>query len=134
MNRDFLELYDSTGAIKQQAQSARLGMSVVLDFMTSGSQTTQDRAKNAAESITNAMNSMHFDHIATAKAIGSQHKTLQQTFTRLCLAWLCYNNTGIAESCSDGRNEHTIALAKQIYSMCQMSEDVNVLELPVPFI
>lgn len=40
------------------------------------------------DTVTNELNSFNFDYEAFCSAMEREHKTLQQSFTRLCVEWL----------------------------------------------
>jgi len=70
-----------------------------------------------AGTITNVLNVMSNDtdrgHLAFCVAMEREHRTLQQAFTRLCVAWFLYASS--PEYRTDLRNEgtHQIALKLQ---------------------
>lgn len=69
--------------------------------------------EDLAKVVAGAINSFGFDSKAFCKQMQNEHKTLQQTYTNLCLAWIkC-----LAESEDryfDGRNEASRRIAKEI--------------------
>jgi hypothetical protein len=96
-------------------------------------QLSPEQTTKQAEQIANAVNSMTFRPKAVAEKMLSQHKTLQQLFTGLCLAWLWVLATDERVR-TDGRNQASVDAAKEIYARCQVNSDLNVLEEPLPFI
>ena len=75
-------------------------------------QTDQDRAEQVAQAITQYVNSFSTNPSEFVWAMQSQHRTLQQSFTRLCVAWL--------KACAsdgypmDGRNKASHEVAKML--------------------
>lgn len=67
--------------------------------------------KEIARAFTNALNAFGVDYEGIAKAMLSEHRTLQQNFTRLCKEWLI----AVGE-CEwyDGRNEASHELGKKL--------------------
>ncbi len=69
-------------------------------------------AKQTAEAVTDYLNSFSNKNEEFIDAMNLEHRTLQQSFTRLCLAWL--------ENCSgdnyrfDGRNEASHKISKEV--------------------
>lgn len=74
-----------------------------------------------AQTMTDTLNTMSNDrpqaHMAFCLSMENQHRTLQQAFTRLCVAWLMH--TGDPEYRTDLRNEGTHQLAINLRSMLQ---------------
>jgi hypothetical protein len=63
------------------------------------------KEKDLAEKITDGINPFSFDKKSFIDAMSWQHRTLQQKFTSLCLAWITY--VGGADYRTDGRNEYS---------------------------
>ena len=69
------------------------------------------RDKDIVEEISNYVNSYSSDYKEFAKLMSYEHRTLQQNFTKLCIAWL----RELSETESyDLRNEASIEFAKSI--------------------
>jgi hypothetical protein len=49
-----------------------------------------NRAKNIANEMSGFVNSYSSDHQAFIAEMGKDHRTLQQSFTKLCLKWIEY--------------------------------------------
>lgn len=62
--------------------------------------------------ITNHINSNSRDPQGFCDAMSHEHRTLQQSFTRLCIAWLQY--VGRDEYLTDARNADTKRLGREI--------------------
>ena len=45
--------------------------------------------KENAQKVAEMLNSFTFDYEGFCKAMSNEHRTLQQSFTRLCIHWLC---------------------------------------------
>jgi|SRR5882672_1672676 len=83
--------------------------------------------KQCAEEIGNMVNNFSFNAISLAVALGTQHRTLQQGFTRVCVAWICYL---AKQEHFDLRNEASVKMAKQI-AKC---EDQGLVNMALPYI
>lgn len=77
-----------------------------------------------ASIVADCINSYSFDYKKFAEAIGTEHRTLQQSFTRLCVRWLEHLSN---QQNFDGRNEASVRLAKTIF--CSIPEDYLYLPL-----
>ena len=49
-----------------------------------------NKAQNIAKEMSNFVNSYSSDHIEFINEMGKDHRTLQQSFTKLCLKWIEY--------------------------------------------
>ena len=85
--------------------------------------TNKSETQKLVENITDFVNSYSIDSLAFIDAMESEHRTLQQSFTKLCLLWI--------ENCAgeayryDGRNEasHNIS-AELIQLFKQINHDI----------
>ena len=68
--------------------------------------------KENAQKVAEMLNSFTFDYEGFCKAMSSEHRTLQQSFTRLCIHWLC--TCASDEYRYDGRNEASHEVAKAL--------------------
>ena len=69
------------------------------------------RDKDIVEEISNYVNSYSSDYKEFAKLMSYEHRTLQQNFTKLCIAWL----KELSETENyDLRNEASVEFAKSI--------------------
>ncbi len=79
----------------------------------------ENREKELARNITDAVNCFGFDYKAFCEAMIGEHRTLQQTFTNICLAWLRY-----LSECEDwhfdGRNVQSREIATKIASRVEL--------------
>lgn len=72
-----------------------------------------EEEKKLAHDVASAINNFSFSNTAFAEEMGREHRTLQQSFTRLCMEWICY----LAQvEHYDARNEDSVKLAKEIVS------------------
>ncbi len=71
-----------------------------------------DTSKKIADAITSELNSFSFNAKDVARAMTSEHKTLQQNFTRLCVEWL--KVCGSEEYNYDDRNEASHEVGKKV--------------------
>ena len=70
-----------------------------------------DRDKDAVRFMSNYLNSFGVGYKEFAKGMAQEHRTLQQSFTRLCIAWL----QELAETeYYDLRNEGSVKFAQSI--------------------
>lgn len=71
-----------------------------------------EKTKEQVNQVTDMLNSFSFDYEGFCKQMCQEHRTLQQSFTRLCLYWL--------STCSsddyrfDGRNEASHIISKAL--------------------
>lgn len=75
--------------------------------------------KELAKDIARAINNFGFGYEEFCKAMTNEHRTLQQSFTRLCIHWL--------ETCSkleyyDGRNEASVMLGKIVMDALEQND------------
>ena len=66
-----------------------------------------------AERVAGDLNSFSFKNGLFVEAMARQHRTLQQSFTRLTAAWLLHL-ADLPDGRFDGRNEDSVALARKI--------------------
>lgn len=80
-----------------------------------------------ASQISDLLNNMSLSTEEIAKAMTMEHKTLQQTFTQLCIGWLkvCASD----DYRHDGRNEFSHFIAKEI----KIAYDKNHTDTSVEF-
>ena len=74
--------------------------------------------KNVTQ-ITSMLNSFNFDQKAFNNAMSYEHKTLQQSFTRLCVKWIQYCASDEYGKNVDGRNENSHQLCREIMAACE---------------
>jgi hypothetical protein len=74
-----------------------------------------ERGETLARAITDGLNTYGHDSViqATCKALSNSHRTLQQTFTMLCFAWIRYL-AKLETYQFDGRNEASVKAARKI--------------------
>lgn len=65
-----------------------------------------------ARLVADMVNTMGFNTKAFCKAMETEHRTLQQTFTQLCIDWL--KTCASDDYRHDGRNEDSHWIAKEI--------------------
>lgn len=70
-----------------------------------------DNMKKLVSSITNELNSFSFSEKKFCEEMTLEHRTLQQSFTRLCIAWLRYC-AALEDWQVDGRNEASVRVGK----------------------
>lgn len=69
--------------------------------------------KELARTVSNSLNCFGFDSRAFCEQMKQEHRTLQQNFTRLCVAWL-ETLANMEEWEFDGRNEASVTMARHI--------------------
>lgn len=70
-------------------------------------------AEQAARAVSDFVNNMSHKNSDFVEAMAREHRTLQQSFTGLCLAWLAHL-AQLGEGEFDGRNEASVQRAKLI--------------------
>lgn len=83
-----------------------------------------NKNQETATKLSSLLNDITFDAPGVATAMCNEHRTLQQTMTRLCLEWL--KVCASPDYRYDGRNEDSHIVAKQIMEACS---DLNGLPL-----
>lgn len=86
--------------------------------------TRDEQNKQNAEQVAEMLNVFGFDNDGFCDAMCRQHRTLQQNFTRLCIAWLA--TCASDDYRYDGRNEASHEVAKALIN----SQDADFLGLP----
>lgn len=86
--------------------------------------TREEQNKQNAEKVAEMLNVFGFDNDGFCDAMCRQHRTLQQNFTRLCIAWLA--TCASDDYRYDGRNEASHEVAKALIN----SQDADFLGLP----
>lgn len=87
----------------------------------SGNYKENNIAKENADAVASMLNNMCFDEAKFCREMASQHRTLQQNFTRLCVAWL--NTCGSPSYQYDARNEGSHRLGE---SLAPVLRDVSL--------
>lgn len=86
--------------------------------------TRDERNKQNAAQVAEMLNVFGFDNDGFCDAMCRQHRTLQQNFTRLCIAWLA--TCASDDYRYDGRNEASHEVAKALIN----SQGADFLGLP----
>jgi len=68
--------------------------------------------KEVVQTMSNFVNSFSVTHEEFCNEMSREHRTLQQSFTRLCLQWI--EHVASEEYRTDGRNEGSKAVAKEL--------------------
>lgn len=71
-----------------------------------------EKTKEQVSQVTSMLNSFTFDYEGFCKEMCLEHRTLQQSFTRLCIHWL--STCASDEYRFDGRNEASHEIAKAL--------------------
>lgn len=87
----------------------------------------EKREQEFAARCAEAVNPMNFSTKIFCEALGRQHRTLQQNFTRVCLAWIKYL-ASLEEGEYDLRNEASVKTSRNIL------EKVGEYNLNLPLI
>ena len=80
-------------------------------------------AKELTSEITNYLNTYGDKSVEFNEAMSREHRTLQQNFTRLCLAWI--EHCASDDYRTDGRNEASQNTAKAILKGFEMVQKDN---------
>ena len=80
-----------------------------------------EKAKTQADKVADIVNDFSFSPEEFCKAMSREHRTLQQSFTRLCIHWIC--TCSEEDYAYDARNEHSHLVSKAIVQ----SVDADVL-------
>lgn len=83
-----------------------------------------DKVKDQVEYVSSMLNDFGFNPDKFCEEMCKEHRTLQQSFTRLCIAWLC--TCASDEYRYDGRNEASHEVAKALIE----SQDADFIGLP----
>jgi hypothetical protein len=75
--------------------------------------------KECVATVSDMVNNMCFDNKEFAKQFATEHRTLQQNFTRLCVAWLeqCAEQKKLGRY--DLRNEDSCNLGEAFMELCE---------------
>lgn len=71
-----------------------------------------EKNKEQADKVAEMLNSFSFDYKGFCEAMTREHRTLQQSFTRLCIHWL--STCASDDYQYDGRNEASHEVAKAL--------------------
>lgn len=74
-----------------------------------------EKYKKLAGEITDALNPFGFDQQAFNQAMSTEHRTLQQNFTRMCLGWI--EHCASEEYRTDLRNEGSAEISKKLINL-----------------
>lgn len=72
----------------------------------------EEKTKQQVEQVSSMLNSFSFDYNGFCEQMCREHRTLQQSFTRLCIHWL--STCASDEYRYDGRNEASHEIAKAL--------------------
>jgi len=78
-------------------------------------------AQEAVQSVTDYLNSFSSKEAEFIKEMNREHRTLQQSFTKLCLAWL--ENCASEDYHHDLRNEASHKISKEIVENFKFAKD-----------
>lgn len=77
--------------------------------------------KELAEAVAVAVNSYGFDGKAFCSHMSNEHRTLQQSFTRLCIAWI-RECAAFEDWQIDGRNEASVLACRKLTETLDANE------------
>lgn len=83
--------------------------------------------RELAKQTANSLNSFGFNYYEFCEEMGDEHRTLQQSFTRLCLEWMRYCSQ-YKDFEYDGRNEASVKLCREV---CNVLEEKGLGGLPL---
>ena len=82
-------------------------------------------AKQAVETVTDYVNNMCHDPKEFVEQMARQHRTLQQSFTGVCLEWLKHLST-LNEGEFDPRNQDSVMVAKKLLKNVDLRYDLGL--------
>ena len=82
---------------------------------------TNKTAHEVASVMTDFVNNFGCDKQGFLEAMGREHRTLQQSFTRLCLRWIEY--VASDDYHYDGRNQYSHTTCKQMVELFKKEND-----------
>ena len=85
---------------------------------------TPEETKQLVEKITDFVNSYSLKSEQFNEAMSREHRTLQQSFTRLCLKWIEY--VASDEYRTDGRNHASNKIARELIDAWQQIQPGNI--------
>lgn len=88
---------------------------------------TRDKNQEVASALTTAVN-CYFTERKAAEYMLREHRTLQQTFTRVCVEWLKVLST---VEHYDDRNAASVKLAKDLMSIPEVKDLLENAGLPL---
>lgn len=71
-----------------------------------------NKTKDQVRQVSDMLNSFTFEYKGFCEEMTREHRTLQQSFTRLCIEWLC--TCASDDYKYDGRNEASHNIAKAL--------------------
>jgi hypothetical protein len=77
--------------------------------------------KEVAKNVSNFVNNYNSDHEGFIKEMNSEHRTLQQSFTKLCLRWI--ENVASDEYRFDLRNQDSHEACKKLVESFKKEND-----------
>lgn len=86
-----------------------------------------DKNKEVADTIMTAVNCF-FDECKAVEHMTREHRTLQQTFTRVCVRWLIALSK---QEHFDDRNAASVKLAKDFMSIPEVKDLLENVSLPL---
>jgi hypothetical protein len=84
---------------------------------------TKPTAKQTVETVTDYLNSFSNKEKEFIQEMNKEHRTLQQSFTKLCLAWL--ENCASEDYRFDGRNEQSHGISKDVLKGFQQVKETD---------
>ena len=77
-------------------------------------------SKEAAQAMSDFVNNMTCDIDGFVKGMIAEHRTLQQTFTNLCFAWIRKSAERYEQGNYDGRNEYSCKKCAEIVEKIEL--------------
>lgn len=82
------------------------------------------QAQAAQKVMSDYINNMGHKPQEFVDAMARDHRTLQQSFTQICLLWLKHCSE-LKEGYYDGRNEYSVQISKKLLSNVDTKYDLN---------
>ena len=87
-----------------------------------GTKSRKERAEEAARTLSDFVNDMNADEKHFIETMAREHRTLQQSFTGLCFAWIKRCAEQAESGNYDGRNEYSVKMCKEITEKTELFE------------
>jgi hypothetical protein len=85
-----------------------------------GKQSRDQRAIDAAHCLSDFVNDMTRDEELFLTTMSREHRTLQQSFTGLCFAWIRKCAEKAESGDFDGRNEYSVEKCKEVLEKVEL--------------
>ena len=94
-------------------EDERRGLKSALEALRNSNDRYRPTEAEAADEVSNFINIIGFENKKFVAKLATEHRTLQQTFTGICLNWLAHLSQ-LSEYEYDALNEYSVRVAKKI--------------------